>query len=437
MAIVFLSGNKITGTSGDVKPTLVATNSTLLETDTNVTFQYNGSAWVQLDVGVGDTISNTELEGNISLSKLANGTAGKLVGYNASTGVIEEQDAPVAGAQSHKFTASGTLTPNTQTGTVKIFTKTDGMSAGNITIQVDGADTVISSGSADTNTFVSPTSSLSVKASSVGWQNVGGAPPRSFGISASGVKGLTLSGDGMKLYKMVGTTISQYNMTASLDLSTATLGNSFNLGGNATGGIKIRPDGTSLYYYNQANNRIYQRDFGTAYDVTTLGSEVGYGSNGNSGTFNHFDIASDGIHIYCMGNHSGYPKIGYGTMSTPWDITTAYIGNYKTISSPAQGSSGTGFAVSNDGGTFWYNSPSNNRVYRWSMGTQWNAFTATDNSNFDSYFTYGGAGNETNVLTLCTSEDGTVTYIAGSIKNQITEYQTNTAFAGTGYVSIV
>jgi hypothetical protein len=127
MAIVFLSGNKITATSGDVKPTLVATNSTLLETDTNITFQYNGSAWIQLDVGVGDTVSESEItgtisdsklasgisgskitNGTISVGKLANGTAGKIIGFNASTGVIEEQDAPSAGANgSDNITING------------------------------------------------------------------------------------------------------------------------------------------------------------------------------------------------------------------------------------------------------------------------------------------------------------------------------------------
>lgn len=59
MAVVFLSGNNITATSGDVKPTLVATNSVLLETDTNLTYQYNGSSWVRVDEGLKLTDSVT------------------------------------------------------------------------------------------------------------------------------------------------------------------------------------------------------------------------------------------------------------------------------------------------------------------------------------------------------------------------------------------
>lgn len=51
-------------------------------------------------VGLSNTaVTDAHLAGNISLSKLANGTAGKLVGFNASTGVIEEQDAPAGGAE--------------------------------------------------------------------------------------------------------------------------------------------------------------------------------------------------------------------------------------------------------------------------------------------------------------------------------------------------
>jgi hypothetical protein len=47
-------------------------------------------------VGLSNTVvTDAHLAGSISLSKLANGTVGKIIGFNASTGVVEEQDAPV------------------------------------------------------------------------------------------------------------------------------------------------------------------------------------------------------------------------------------------------------------------------------------------------------------------------------------------------------
>jgi hypothetical protein len=55
MAIIYLSGNRIQGLSSDTKPTLVPTNSTFLETDTGLSFLFNGATYDQIGGdGVGD-----------------------------------------------------------------------------------------------------------------------------------------------------------------------------------------------------------------------------------------------------------------------------------------------------------------------------------------------------------------------------------------------
>ena len=81
--------SKIEGLSSDTKPTTVQLNTAFFETDTLRTYNFNGTVWVLS--GVGGSVSNAELDGSIALTKLASGTAGKVIGYNATTGVIEEQ----------------------------------------------------------------------------------------------------------------------------------------------------------------------------------------------------------------------------------------------------------------------------------------------------------------------------------------------------------
>lgn len=55
-------------------------------------------------VGLSNTaVTDAHLAGSISLSKLANGTVGKIIGFNASTGVVEEQDLPTSGGQIGDF----------------------------------------------------------------------------------------------------------------------------------------------------------------------------------------------------------------------------------------------------------------------------------------------------------------------------------------------
>lgn len=48
MTIVWTSGTSMSGVSGDTKPTTVPTNTQFFETDTGLTFNFNGSTWDQL-----------------------------------------------------------------------------------------------------------------------------------------------------------------------------------------------------------------------------------------------------------------------------------------------------------------------------------------------------------------------------------------------------
>jgi hypothetical protein len=57
MAIVWISGTKMTGLSGDTKPTNVPVNTEFFETDTGLFYNFNGSTWDQVG-GTVATVSN-------------------------------------------------------------------------------------------------------------------------------------------------------------------------------------------------------------------------------------------------------------------------------------------------------------------------------------------------------------------------------------------
>lgn len=131
MARRFFGGRKIKGLSTDTKPTSPEDDAEFYETNTKKTFDWSGSAWVERTTPEASAITaNTAKTGitssqasaivantakisleddSVTLAKMANGTAGKLVGYNSSTGVPEEQDAPVttigAVSMSHNTTS--------------------------------------------------------------------------------------------------------------------------------------------------------------------------------------------------------------------------------------------------------------------------------------------------------------------------------------------
>jgi hypothetical protein len=48
MTIKYLSGNRISGLEADTKPTSIPTDSEFFETDTDKTYTFNGSSWVEI-----------------------------------------------------------------------------------------------------------------------------------------------------------------------------------------------------------------------------------------------------------------------------------------------------------------------------------------------------------------------------------------------------
>lgn len=99
MTLVYLSGNRIEGVSSDTKPTTVQANAVFYETNTGKTFDLSGGSWTERTTPEASAITaNTAkvslTDNSVTLAKLAHGTAGKLIGFNSSTGVPEEQDTP-------------------------------------------------------------------------------------------------------------------------------------------------------------------------------------------------------------------------------------------------------------------------------------------------------------------------------------------------------
>ena len=72
MTLAYLAGNKITGTSGDSKPTTVPTNSIFIETDTRIRYLFDGATWNQFagssGTWSGDDTANMVGIGNKPLS---------------------------------------------------------------------------------------------------------------------------------------------------------------------------------------------------------------------------------------------------------------------------------------------------------------------------------------------------------------------------------
>jgi hypothetical protein len=141
--------------------------------------------------------------------------------------------------------------------------------------------------------------------------------------------GAALSPDGTKFFSQdASAKVQCFEFSTPFDLATYIGGTppafSITLQGNARG-IDVTPDGGTLFCADDTQNRVYEYDFGTAFDVTTLTYTTNYNIGNtsvraplftnNGVNFYNSDTALD--RIYYRLNISPYapPSSGYSTQS--------------------------------------------------------------------------------------------------------------------------
>lgn len=108
--------------------------------------------------------------------------------------------------------------------------------------------------------------------------------------------------DGTIMYVKENTNIFQYTLSTAWDVSTASYANkSFNNQSqdNSVLGMFLKPDGTKMYTVGTQNDKIYEYNFGTAFDLATLSySNNSYSLDSANGEARGITISSDGTKIY-------------------------------------------------------------------------------------------------------------------------------------------
>lgn len=108
--------------------------------------------------------------------------------------------------------------------------------------------------------------------------------------------------DGYTMYVKENTNIMQYTLSTAWDVSTASYANkSFSNQSQDSSmlGMFLKPDGTKMYTVGTQNDKIYEYNFGTAFDVATLSySNNSYSLDSANGGARGITISSDGTKIY-------------------------------------------------------------------------------------------------------------------------------------------
>ena len=241
--------------------------------------------------------------------------------------------------------------------------------------------------------------------------------------------GVFFKPDGLKMYVVGsnGDEVNEYDLSTAWDISTAVWLQIFILASqdNVPEGIFFKPDGLKMYVIGNINNRVFEYDLSTAWDISTAsylqGKSIGVQDTDPKGVF----FKPDGLKMYVLGNQND--RVYEYNLSTAWDVTTAsFLQNFSVASQTA---SPTGVFFKPDGLKMYVVAASNvPTVFQYDLSIAWNLSPVTASftyptTNFKSVVT-----QETFLTGLFFKPDGLKMYVVGPNGDEVNEYDLSTAW---------
>jgi sugar lactone lactonase YvrE len=284
--------------------------------------------------------------------------------------------------------------------------------------------------------------------------------------------GVTFKTDGTKMYIIgqSGDDVNEYNLGTAWNVSTASYVQNFSVSAQ-TGAIPVKvefsSDGTKMIVLSQTNNAVYQYNLSSAWDISTA-SYSSYSFGTGQGTSTGLAFSSSGEQIFFIGQTSDV--VNGTSLSTAWDLAGAQyylitgLGDNYTFPLSSDGLNaitaipsssfmrrrplsiawniGTTGATNSslytegiigyiqgraryrdDGTSVYMNSPSNNAIYQWNLGTAFAVGTSSYTGNSFSF-----TSQDTNARGFAFSDDGTKLYMVGGANDTVYQYALSTAW---------
>jgi DNA-binding beta-propeller fold protein YncE len=248
-----------------------------------------------------------------------------------------------------------------------------------------------------------------------------GSPVNWFGVSAQDgdPEGMFFKPDGTKLY-IAGDNnnkIYEYDLSTAWDIGTATYlqSNSF---GTAPRGMFFRPDGLQLYVidsFNISQSYVRTYDLSVAWDITTTSIVRSWSFTAIGAIYSVF-FKSDGSKAYVLISDTIDAVYEYD-LSTAWDTSTSsLVASYSVAS---QDTVPKGLFFKPDGSKMYVTGDVNNSVYEYDLSTPWDVTTASfvQSETVDS-----------NPPAVFFKSDGYTMYVLGNSTDTIYKYALSTAW---------
>ena len=252
-------------------------------------------------------------------------------------------------------------------------------------------------------------------------------------LVGSTIYGMAFDDAGTKLIVQSGDFLREYVMSNPYDLTDLTYNNVIYQLPVAVGecrDIEFTTDGKGLVLTDRSNDKIWQFELGTSYDITTISNQIrSYTVSVLAGTTNiqptglalgndntklyMLNQGNDQVYQFTIGDYDGWEITDISADVTGYDNKLLYVG--------AEEASPHGIHFSNDGSQFFVIGSTADDLVQYTCSTPWDISTATHTYTVDVNATnkWGSAGN--NPYGFDWKPDGTKVYICGVGGNWLLE----------------
>jgi len=246
--------------------------------------------------------------------------------------------------------------------------------------------------------------------------------------------GVFFKPDGTKAYVVGPATnavLYQYGLSTAWDASTGSYDSvSFTLTDNA-GNVFFKPDGTSMYVMNSTDDTLDQYNLSTAWDITSSSYSQSFSYSSQDDNAKGIFFKPDGTKMYIAGWTND--KVYEYNLSTAWDISSASYVQDLAIRSDITNSNPTGVFFTSDGLSMIVNILTNHLICKYTLSTAWDISSASyTNVSLDV------TGVATNPYQIAFKPDGTKMFVVSPTTDGVFQYSTvlntNTLDLSTGSV---
>jgi len=233
--------------------------------------------------------------------------------------------------------------------------------------------------------------------------------------------------DGTKMYMTGGNadSVFEYDLSTAFDVSTASYNNvSYYYGAppGITEALFFRADGLKWYSIDRGEDRVYEYNMSTAWDITSSSLNQSLGVSNKEATGRGLFFSSDGTKMYICG--AGLSTANQYNLSTAWDISTA--SHSSTFSVSSQDVFPHGISIKSDGTKMYIVGSNTDTVYQYSLSTAYDLSTAS----YDSV-SFSVQSQDSLPFGFYLKPDGTKMYIAGRSNDTIFQYSTGSTATAT------